>query len=185
MRIAPIFVSFVFATALHADDASPALPVNPAPAAYSIDDLVRMSECQLLDLYRQAEPGPIPCGYTPGKMISKPGSKTTVLKSRLVGCSLWQGKNFDDNGIMTNRMFGARFIKGEVGMGESWIDGRPSIIIDYSQTSRIFRPYRDEIREVCPGIYLGVMFKRDCCCPTIVTFFALDARCGSCQSCGK
>jgi hypothetical protein len=153
------------------------------PTVNCIDELVRMSECQLLSLYRNAEAGQMPSGYTPGKMISKPGSKTTVLKSKITSKTVWQGKYFDDNGIMTNRMFNVRAIKGEVQMGESWIDGKPSIIIDYAPTSFVWRQYRDEIREVSPGIYLGIMFQRDCPCPKIRTWFALDARCGQCAVC--
>ena len=104
-----------------------------------------------------------------------------VPASRFTKLFVWQGKYFDDCGIMTNKMFHVRFIKGEIQQGESWIDGRPSIVIDYSKTSLIFRPYRDELRDVSPGIYLGAMYKRDGCNPKLVTYFAIDARCGNCR----
>jgi len=35
------------------------------------------------------------------------------------------------------------------------MDGKETIIIDYSQTSFVAKKIRDEIREVAPGIYLG------------------------------
>jgi hypothetical protein len=38
------------------------------------------------------------------------------------------------------------------------VDGRPCIVIDYSKTSLIACLIRDEIREVAPGLYLGVVF---------------------------
>jgi hypothetical protein len=38
---------------------------------------------------------------------------------------------------------------------ESWMDGRETIVIDYSKTSFVANKIRDEIREVEPGIYLG------------------------------
>jgi hypothetical protein len=179
MRSLPIFVSVLIA-----GHAAAQAPTAGAPSTQidTLEQLVRMNECQLLDLYRQAQPGAIPSGFTPGRMISNPGKRTTVIVSRMTERTLWQGKIFGDDGIMTNRMFGVRFIKGEVQTGESWLDGKPSNIIDYSQTSRIFRPYRDEFREVSPGIYLGIMYKRDCCNPKIVTYFALDARGGCCQA---
>jgi len=181
MRALSILACFLIASPVAGDEAkSPVTLAYPA-SIESLDELVRMSECQLLDLYRRAEPGPLPTGFAPGRMISNPGRRTTVPVSRFTKAFVWQGKYFDDGGIMTNKMFHFRFIKGEVQQGESWIDGRPSIIIDYSQTSLIFRPYRDELREISPGIYLGIMFKRDACKPKIVTYFAIDARCGSCR----
>jgi hypothetical protein len=141
----------------------------------SMDDLVRMDECQLLDLYRNAQPGPVPSGFSPGRVIPGPGKKNTVAKSNLMK-HVWQGKYFDDD-VMTNRFFGIKFIKGQVTSENSWIDGKPVKAIDYSGTSLLFKKYRDEIREVAPGIYLGVMWKRDDCAPKLLTWFAIDARC--------
>jgi hypothetical protein len=167
MRTWPIIGLIVF---------TPAFAAAQPAAITCMDDLVRMNECQLLELFKSAEPGPAPCGYLPGRVISKPGKRTTVAKSNFMK-HVWQGKYFDDCGIMTNRMFGMKFTKGQVGADASWLDGRPANIIDYSQTSLLFKPYRDEIREVAPGIYLGIMWKRDDCQPKITTWFALDARC--------
>ena len=89
---------------------------------------------------------------------------------------VWQGKYFD-NDVMTNRFFGVKFIKGQVTCEDSWIDGKPVNAIDYSGTSFLFKNYRDEFREVAPGIYLGVMWKRGECNPKLLTWFAIDARC--------
>lgn len=150
-------------------------PVHPLTLC-STDELLRMDECQLLDAFRRAAPGPIPNGYTPGRVITKPGKRTTVLASRFMK-PIWQGKNFDCDGLMTNKIFGIKFIKGQVAQEASWIDGRSSNAIDYSQTSKLFKPYRDEFREVSPGIYLGIMFERTCPQPKIMTYFVLDARC--------
>jgi hypothetical protein len=179
----PILVSVLITGPAFADSpvivATTGLPTEIG----SLDELVRMNECQLLDLYKRAEPGAIPSGYASGRMISKPGRLTTVPVSRITKLTVWQGKYFDGGPIMTNRMFGVRFIKGEVQHGESWIDGRPSNIIDYGPTSLLWRSYRDEFREVAPGIYLGIMFKREGCKSKIVTYFALNARDNCCQRC--
>ena len=44
----------------------------------------------------------------------------------------------------------------------SWFDGVETIVLDYSKTSFFARHVRDEIREVAPGLYLGlVYFKKD------------------------
>ena len=42
-------------------------------------------------------------------------------------------------------------IRGQLYEGPSWLDGRPSLVLDYSQTSRIYADNRDEIRQVAPG----------------------------------
>jgi hypothetical protein len=40
------------------------------------------------------------------------------------------------------------------------LDGEETIVLDYSQTSLAARSVRDEIREVAPGLYLGLAFWR-------------------------
>jgi len=140
----------------------------------SADELVRMTECQLLELFRAAEPGPKPEGYTPGTVISKPGSKTTVLKSKIIKKTFWQGKYFDGD-VMTNKMFGIKMSKGQLADETSWIDGRPVHAIEYPSNSLVFRKNRDEIREVAPGIYLGIMWNKDVCPPKIANWFVLEA----------
>ena len=40
----------------------------------------------------------------------------------------------------------------------SWFDGKETIVLDYSKTSFVARKVRDEIREVAPGLYLGLVF---------------------------
>jgi hypothetical protein len=171
MRAWPIIVCLLAATHSSAEE-----PVRRSSAAIcSMDDLVRMDECQLLDLYRNAQPGPVPSGFSPGRVIPDPGKRTTVVKSNLMK-HIWQGKYFD-NDVMTNRFFGIKFIKGQVTPEISWIDGKPVNAIDYSATSLLFKHYRDEIREIAPGIYLGIMWKRDECTPKLLTWFAIDARC--------
>jgi hypothetical protein len=43
-------------------------------------------------------------------------------------------------------------------MAESWVDGQECVLLDYSRSSRICGWIRDEIREVSPGVYLGVVW---------------------------
>ena len=56
--------------------------------------------------------------------------------------------------------FSLTFIVAKVYRGNSWMDGRPTIVIDYSKTSFFARLIRDEIREVEPGVYLGKVWWR-------------------------
>ncbi len=44
-------------------------------------------------------------------------------------------------------------------LGDSRYDNRPCVVIDYSKGSRAARRIRDEIRQVGPNEYLGMVFK--------------------------
>ena len=73
----------------------------------------------------------------------------------------WQGKIFDEKkGELLNKIFpfGIRAIKARVYKALSWVDNKECIVLDYSKTSLLARVIRDEIREVSPGLYLGVIF---------------------------
>jgi hypothetical protein len=88
---------------------------------------------------------------------------------------VWQGKIFRDDGTMINRVFGAgRAIPADVYLGESLLDGQPALILDYSR-SKLWPDVRDEVREVSPGLYLGIMYKGQRQIEQKM-FFALDAR---------
>ncbi len=137
-------------------------------------DLVRMTQSELESLYLASPAASPPIGYVPGRAIKSPGSWNTVVNSRVTRLA-WQGKIFRDDGTMINRVFvGAKAIPADVYLGESWLDGRPSLILDYSQ-SKLWPDVRDEVREVSPGLYLGIMYKGK---PNAQQkmFFTLDAR---------
>ena len=53
---------------------------------------------------------------------------------------------------------GIQAIEATVYKQDSWYDGQPCIVLDYSQTSLVARYVRDEIREIAPGVYLGLVF---------------------------
>jgi hypothetical protein len=168
------------------------LPVPPPPGvlsrpAYDPEQLLRMSEPELIDLYKCSRPAPVPTTYTPGLVIFKPGSCITVPMARVLECTAWQGKYFPCEGTMVNRQFGLPTIKANIYAGESWLDGGPSTVFDYADTSLVCTRYRDEVREVCPGVYLGIMHRRCKSGPKVATWFALDARTGKgcCMPTGK
>jgi hypothetical protein len=136
-----------------------------------------MSPCALEELYAQGCPTPIPPGKIRGQALLHPGTKLAVPTSRASRLA-WQGKIFHTNGqTAVNRFFGLRMIKANVYMAESWRDGRPSLILDYSQTSLVYNHYRDEIRQIAPGLYLGLMFDRTVCPPKLKMYFALECQC--------
>jgi hypothetical protein len=89
----------------------------------------------------------------------------------------WQGKVFEPGGnAAVNRFFGMRIIRGQVFEGPSWLDGQPSLVLDYSQTSRVYANNRDEIREIAPGLFLGLMYDRTTAPPGLQMYFALQSQ---------
>lgn len=95
-----------------------------------------------------------------------PGAAADVW-AWLASTFVWRGKVFAcdtsaGEGSVINRItpFGVRGVVGKVYRGDSWLDDRQSIIIDYSQTSFVARLVRDEIREVQPGVFLGKVWWR-------------------------
>lgn len=120
--------------------------------------LLHMSQEELDELYRSSSPGAIPTGDAQGLALLLPGTAVGRLATRLAFLLFWQGKVFNpENGDLKNKVspFGIRAIRAKVYEGDSWMDGRPTIVLDYSQTSFVAQKIRDEIREVAPDLYLG------------------------------
>ena len=90
-----------------------------------------------------------------------PGTKWGHPLAAVARLGFWQGKVFDEKtGELINKIlpFGIRAIKARVYKALSWVDSKECIVLDYSKTSLFARVIRDEIREVSPGLYLGVVF---------------------------
>lgn len=126
------------------------------------DALMNMSQSELDDLYLSiASPGAIPVGRTRGTVGLLPGTWIGKPLRAVARLFLWQGKNFNGTSSdLKNRISPARIpaIRAKVYTGESWMDDKPAIILDYSKTSFVARMIRDEIREVAPGLWLGKVF---------------------------
>lgn len=136
--------------------------------------LRRMNEAELQSLYRQGTVVGLPAGRIRGTVLPAPGARRNAAMS--VGSRLiWQGKTVDESGeIAVNRFFGLPAIKGRLYQGESWLDGTPSLILDYAQTSRVYAKNRDEIRCIAPGLYLGLMYARTEPQPSLTLYFVLE-----------
>jgi hypothetical protein len=127
----------------------------------TLDDLYGMTQERLDALFKSNGAGPIPEGDTTGAAIVLPGTIWERPMAVIARHGFWQGKVFDGKkGELINKIlpFGMRAIRAKVYKGLSWVDGKECIILDYSQTSLLARVIRDEIREVSPRIYLGVVF---------------------------
>ena len=128
----------------------------------TVQSWLEKSREELDEIYRNADPGKIPEGDTRGTAILA-GSLLSKFVAAVAGLLAWQGKVFDmfsadrQSGILVNKItpFSLTFIVAKVYRDKSWLDGKATIVIDYSKTSFIARVIRDEIREIEPGVYLG------------------------------
>lgn len=148
--------------------------ISSAGEPLTLKSLSKMDCCELEQLYCQSPPGTIPQGFTPGRAIYCRTTPLSGLRSAVVNVA-WRGKHFDCcHGSLVNQWLGLRAIEAQVHYGESWLDGGPSIVMDYRGTSKVWRNVRDEMREVAPGLLLGIMYEERCTGPKFRMFFALQ-----------
>lgn len=153
----------------------PAVVYASDARALDVHSLLAMTPAQLDALYMASPPAPLLSGKVRGTPILRPGSALSRPISHGARL-LWQGKIFrPEEFTAINRFGGMRVIEGELYQAPSWLDGRHSLILDYARTSHIYADYRDEIRQVGPGLYLGLMYDRTTCPPRRVMYFALEA----------
>jgi hypothetical protein len=129
--------------------------------AITVQEMLKMSQQQLDDLFTNAPAGPIPKGEAEGTAIIAPGTVFSHQIAKFINIFAWQGKVFDpEHGVLKNRvtLLGLHAIIAKVYKGPSWLDQKECIVLDYSQTSMIAHWIRDEIREVAPRIYLGKVY---------------------------
>jgi hypothetical protein len=128
---------------------------------YTSAQLLAMNQQQLDDLFGSNPAGDIPGGEAQGTAIIASGTVFSPEIAELISLFGWKGKTFDSvHGTLRNRLlaFGIDAIVAEVYKGESWFDGKECIVLDYSKTSVVAGRIRDEIRQIGPGMYLGVVF---------------------------
>jgi len=126
-----------------------------------VQHLLSLSQTQLDELFATSPAGDIPSGEAEGTAIIAPGTEYTKDIARLINTFAWQGKTFDaKDGTLKNRILalGLQAIVAKVYKGPSRVDGKECIVLDYSQTSLVAQHIRDEIRQIGPGRYLGVVF---------------------------
>ena len=131
-----------------------------APAV-DVNALKSMNQAQLDDLFVKSPAGPIPAGEADGTVLFDPGSPIEDVAARVAHYLFWKGKVFDPaSGELRNRILpmGIPAIAARVYTAPSWVDGKECIVLDYSKTSIVAHWVRDEIREVAPNLYLGLVF---------------------------
>ena len=129
--------------------------------AYTSAQLLSMSQKELDDLFTNSPAGDIPNGEAQGTAIIAAGTPFSHETAALINIFGWQGKTFDAaHGTLTNRIlaFGINAIVAQVYKDKSWFDGKECIVLDYSKTSLLAKHIRDEIRQIGPGMYLGLVY---------------------------
>ncbi len=129
-------------------------------------EFLKLSSEELDEIFRSAPAGAIPNGQGEGTAIIAPGTAVSDTIAKFVHIFSWKGKVFESDAVdpqratLKNRLllFGTQAIIAQVYKGQSWLDGKECIVLDYSRTSIVAQWIRDEIREVSPGVYLGVVF---------------------------
>jgi hypothetical protein len=120
-----------------------------------------MSQSDLDKLFAQSKPGPIPNGEAEGTALVDPGTTKSPEFAKLINHFAWQGKIFDaKKGTLVNHIgpFGLKAILAKIYLGDSLIDKKPCIVLDYSETSIVAHWIRDEIRQIAPNTYLGPVY---------------------------
>ena len=136
-------------------------PEGAPTMSYDTETLLRMSQADLDALFTASAPGEIPSGEADGTAIIAPGTSFSPAIASFINHFAWQGKTFDPaSGTLRNRIlaFGLNAVIAKVYKGESWLDQKQCIVLDYSETSLVAHWVRDEIRQVAPGQYLGKVY---------------------------
>ena len=128
---------------------------------YDVPQLLKLTQAELDALFTSSPAGDIPKGEATGTAIVAPGTTFSPTIAEFISTFAWQGKVFDaEKGVLRNKIlpFGLNAIIAKVYKGESWLDGKECIVLDYSETSIVASRIRDEIRLIGPGLYLGKVY---------------------------
>jgi hypothetical protein len=123
---------------------------------------LEMSPTQLDELFGSSPAGDIPVGRGRGTAVMFAGSRAAKPFAAFVRLVLWHGKVFrPESRDLKNLLspFSFQGVRAEVYTGESWYDGRPCVVLDYSKSSKVAGRIRDEIRQIGPNEYVGMVFR--------------------------
>ncbi len=124
-------------------------------------DLLNMSQAEIDELYKQGSVGEIPNGESKGIAIIAAGTILAKILALLSKLFFWEGKFFvREEKFYLNILppLEIRAFKGEIYKGNGRFCEGEAIILDYSQTSFIFKKVKEEMREISPGFYLAQVY---------------------------
>ncbi|MBX9653502.1 hypothetical protein K2Y11_07760 [bacterium] len=152
------------------------------------DRLLHLSYCELEALYRTLPAADLTGGYYEGTVLWGKKDCAREIKAEVTSF-VWKGKwIYPEQATMLNQVGHKQIVPATIYSGTSYIDGGASLIFDYSCSTKFARKARDEVRQICPGLYLGIMHvKNHHGCPELKNYFLLEATCTSvkpaCDSC--
>jgi hypothetical protein len=149
-------------------------PAPPKPGFTRIAQLQCLSIEELQGIFSAACGVSTPAGLGKGRVLVMANTKHPRMRTRTSN-AIWKGKYFNEDGSFVNQWAGFRAISSHVAEGRSWFDGRPCIVLEYPPGTPVFGNARDEIRQVGPGLWLGMFYDREPC-PKFRGFFALEDR---------
>jgi hypothetical protein len=136
-------------------------PLRDLDMAIDAAQLQTMTPDELDELFRRSPAGEIPDGEADGTVLLASGTDLTGPVAGIVHLVGWKGKVFDRaKGELLNKIgpLGIEAVRAKVYKEASLLDEKEAIVLDYSETSLVAKWIRDEIREVSPGVYLGLVF---------------------------
>jgi hypothetical protein len=146
-----------------------------------LDQLCKLGECELEQLFAQADAGPIPVGFGRGRVLVLTNTRHPRMKAHLNNV-VWKGKVFACDGYFTNQWLGFQMSASHAGHGSSWYDGKPCVVMEYPPGTPVFANTRDELRRIGPNLFLGRFYDR-CPCPKLRGFFVLQFDSPGCCDC--
>jgi hypothetical protein len=123
--------------------------------------LISQTASELGEIFRTGVAGAIPNGRGKGTVLIGTGGPVARLVAALSYVLAWRGKVVNAReGRLKNLVtpLAIQAIEAVVYKQDSWYDGQPCIVLDYSKTSFVAQKIRDEIREIAPGVFLGLVF---------------------------
>lgn len=123
--------------------------------------LIPANRRELGKLFGSGRVGAIPDGRGRGTALLGTGGLAARLAAGLCYALAWRGKVVSARKARLKNILtplGIQAIEATIYKQDSWYDGLPCIVLDYSKTSFVARQIRDEIREIAPGVFLGLVF---------------------------
>ena len=113
------------------------------------------------ELFGAGTVGAIPDGRGKGTVLLGTGGRAARVAAALCYALAWRGKVVNARAARLKNIvtpLRIQAIEAAVYKQDSWYDGETCIVLDYSKTSFVARKVRDEIREIAPGVFLGLVF---------------------------
>ncbi len=128
---------------------------------YTSAQLLAMSQQQLDDIFGSSPAGDVPSGEAQGTAIIASGTVFSSEIAEVISLFGWKGKTFDAvHGTLRNRLLAfestpssPRSTKAPAGS-----TARSASCSITRRTSTVASHIRDEIRQIGPGMYLGIVF---------------------------